>query len=345
MWAVRNDTDFAVERGFARDRDGSEIWLVAVRATFQILPGGGLELAPEQDPVVLAPQFTGEPPRASLRYDGDLVRTKAGTDVILHGNAHAPANRPVATVEASLRLGTLHKRLNVHGDRVWERAAGGLVPSKPEPFLTRPIAYEFAHGGPLGDTPEAGLDPMNPAGIGRINQEGEPVPAVESPEAPVLAVNSTAPPAGFGPIASHWQPRAKLAGTYDAAWQESRQPLLPADFNDDFYRCAPPDQQVQGFLQGGEEVALGNLTPSGMLRFQLPRVSLGFRTRIDGGTTHHRGQLHTVIIEPEELRLILVWQTALPCHHTLYSLKETIVFEKQRNPLGGRSESQPAVMS
>jgi hypothetical protein len=138
----------------------------------------------------------------------------------------------------------------------------------------------------------------------------------------------------------------RLAGTYDAAWQRSRQPLLPDDFDDEFYRCAPVDQRVGGFLQGGEEVALGNLTASGLLRFRLPRVSLGFRTRIEGGTTNHRGQLHTVIIEPEESRLILVWQTALPCHHTLYSLQETVVFEKQRNPPGRQRESlsQSAVL-
>jgi hypothetical protein len=26
----------------------------------------------------------------------------------------------------------------------------------------------------------------------------------------------------------------------------------------------------------------------------------------------------------------MVWQTALPCHNTLYSLEETVVFEKER---------------
>jgi hypothetical protein len=45
---------------------------------------------------------------------------------------------------------------------------------------------------------------------------------------------------------------------------------------------------------------------------------------------HHSPNLHTVIIEPDEQRLIMVWNIALPCHHTLYTLEKTIVFEKEQ---------------
>jgi hypothetical protein len=30
----------------------------------------------------------------------------------------------------------------------------------------------------------------------------------------------------------------------------------------------------------------------------------------------------------------MVWQTAFPCHHTLYTLKGTTVFEKEERSLG-----------
>jgi hypothetical protein len=109
---------------------------------------------------------------------------------------------------------------------------------------------------------------------------------------------------------------------------------VPHDFQDAFFRCAPADQQAPGFLRGGEEVVLHNLTPEGLVRFALPRVALGFRTRVGGGTTHHRGDLHTLVIEPEARRFMMVWQTALPCHHTLYTLRETVVVEKERVALG-----------
>ena len=337
MWAVRNETKFATERSFVRDRDGAEVWIVAVRATYEILNEGDPVLLPEQGPVVMAPVFFDDPAKGSLRYDSDLVRTKSGTDVLLHGTAYSPNGRPAERVETLLQVGTIRKVLVVHGDRTWERGATGLSPSEPAPFTSKPICYESAMGGPLDSTESAALDFSNPAGIGRIAESGKPVPAIELPDSTINGPKSEARPAGYGPIPGQWKMRADLAGTYDEKWEKARQPLVPEDFNDEFFRCAPPDQQVKGFLQGGEEVVLRNLTPSGLLRFKLPRVSLGFRTRIDGGITHHKGQLHTVIIEPDAKRLILVWQTALPCHHTLYSLKETVVFEKERIPLGGGS--------
>jgi hypothetical protein len=333
MWAITNQTKFKAERTFARDADGAEIWIVAVRATFSISLDGQVAVAEEQDDVCLAPKYFGEPGRSSLRYDTDLVRTKPGTDVMLHAHAHAPYGRPVQALDVSWTVGSLSKEIRVVGDRVWWNASFNprsvdLVPSEPQPYLSCPISYERAWGGvlPGGDA----RDPFNPAGIGTNAAPGQPVPNIEYPANPVRSSRYNGPPAGFGPIPCDWQPRVKFAGTYDEAWQKERQPLVPKDFQDSYYRCAPADQQVNGFLKGGEEVILRNLTPEGLLRFRLPQVSLGFNTRIVGGTTHHRAQLHTVIMEPEERRLIMVWQTALPCHHTLYTLKETVVFEKER---------------
>ena len=63
-------------------------------------------------------------------------------------------------------------------------------------------------------------------------------------------------PAGFGPIARHWSPRVKFAGTYDAKWKQERLPLSPADFDDRFYLCVPEDQQAPSYLKGGEPVEL-----------------------------------------------------------------------------------------
>ena len=332
MWAVTNQTKFKADRAVARSAAGAEIWIVAVRATFSVSLDGRVTVADDQDDVCLAPKYFGEPGGSSLRYDLDLVRTKPGTDVVLHGYAHAPGGRPVQFVDSSLVVGSLSKQLRVFGDRSWRETLSDVYPSEPQPFVSLPIRYERAWGGTLPKS-EA-RDPFNPGGIGADAVPGKPVANVEYPGKPIRSPRHQGPPAGFGPIPGHWQPRAKLAGTYDAAWRKERQPLVPKDFHDAYFRCGPADQQFNGFLQGGEEVDLRNLTPEGFLRFRLPRISLGFSTRIAGGIEHHRGQLYTVIIEPEERRLIMVWQTALPCHHTLYTLKETIVYEKERVPLG-----------
>jgi hypothetical protein len=332
MWALTNQTRFKAERTFARDQEGAEIWIIAVRGTFAISEAGSVALAEDQQDVCRVPKYFGEPGKTSLRYDMDLVRTKRGTDVILHAHAYAPGGRAASSVDVSWSVGPLSKRLRIFGDRVWRKDWSTLEPDEPQPFTSIPIRYERAWGGPVRN--REAFDPFNPVGVGTDASLDAPVPNVESPDNPIRSSLHPGPPAGFGPIPFGWQPRVKLAGTYDEAWRNERRPLVPNDFEDGYFRCAPADQQVNGFLQGGEEVTLRNLTPDGLLRFELPRVSFGFRTRIAGGLTQHRGSLHTVIIEPQERRLIMVWQTALPCHHTLYTLKETVVFEKERKQLG-----------
>jgi hypothetical protein len=75
---------------------------------------------------------------------------------------------------------------------------------------------------------------------------------------------------------------------------------------------------------------LHRLTPEGHLAFTLPKIALGFQTRFtDGELIHHRASLHTVVIEPDVPRLVMVWQTALPCHHKVMKLESTTIIEKK----------------
>ena len=97
--------------------------------------------------------------------------------------------------------------------------------------------------------------------------------------------------------------------------------------------CSPADQRTDDYLRGGELVELENLTPDGELRFVLPRVDLQFRTRIDNRIEEHRGDLATVIIEPDHLRVIMVWQSVLAVRNDGDYLEETVVTE--RDPAEG----------
>jgi hypothetical protein len=340
MWAVENQTPFATERTFVRDRDGAEIWLVAVRATFDILPNGRLQIAKSQLPVANAPKFVGKPALSSLRWDTDLPRTKLGTDVLLNGSAHVPGGRPQREVEVTLQVANIKKSLLVSGPA--HRDASGVA-TQPEPFQTQPITYERAFGGPITQNTKSGLHAFtsfNPLGMGLDESPGAAIPQVRYPGTRVDDVPTNKRPAGFGAICSSWMPRRQLAGTYDEKWKRERQPLLPEDFNDEFYYAAPEDQRVPGYLRGGEQVELTNLTPSGRLTFRLPQIAFGFRTSMGGGVEQHRGNLHTVLIEPDRNRLVMVWHTSLPCHHTLYTLKRTIVFQKERR--GAENEDRSA---
>lgn len=334
MWALDNRTPFAAERAWVRDRDGAEIWLVAVKATFDISPDGHTRVAGEQPPVLRAPLYHGEPGRSSIRYDADLVRTKQTTDVTVVGHAHAPKGQPVERLDVGFRIGTdFQKVVKVIGDRRW----GTLGASAPEPFVQMPLVYERAYGGvdPKSAHPEQDWDWRNPVGRGfaktGAHLDGTLLPNIELPGQLISGRGDRPAPAGLGAIDCHWQPRASYAGTYGEAWMASRQPLLPDDFDDRYHQSAPRDQQAPQFLRGGEPVTLLNLSPLGNLRFTLPKVYLGFETVFFDGSheIHRERRLHSVIFEPDFPRVSLVWHTALPCHHKVQKLKHTRITLKR----------------
>ena len=333
MWALTNKTPFAAERTWGRDKDGAEVWLVAVKGTFLISANGHTQLADEQMEVCFAPKFRCEPEQSSLLYDSDLLITKSSTDIILHGHAYAPRGLPAIKMDVALKIANFSKTLRVIGDRLWQNSLLGIKMSKPQPFVKMPLIYERAFGGTdqLSENPKHhGWEPSNPVGVGFATRAehliGKPAPNIEDPKSLIRHWKNRLRPAGFGPIAGHWSPRVEFAGTYDEKWKNDRLPLFPEDFDERFYQCAPEDQQVQGFLMGGELVEMYNLTPNGMLRFRLPRVMLGFRTNFgDYDEKQHRAVLHTVILEPDVPRVLMVWHSKLPCHYKVQKLLDTTI--------------------
>lgn len=329
MWDLVNTTPFTAERSFARDRDGAEVLLVVVKAVYGIDPVAGIYLAPQQEPILRAPVYAGDPGASSLLHEADFARGKPATDVLVLGHAYSAAGVPGLAVEASLRAGPIHKRVLVVGDRVWERHLGEPALSDPAPFLRMPLGYERAFGGRSGDA----VDPRNPVGTGFAASakaiHGLRAPNLEDPARPIVAWDDRPRPMSFGPIDRAWSPRRERAGTHDDAWQRERMPLVPSDHDDRSQQAAPDDQQAPLGLRGGEAFELRHLTPDGVLEFTLPSVPLRFRTRVDGGDVKHRGRLHTVTIEPDRRRLTLVWQAELPCHATIGSLERTTVSLKR----------------
>jgi hypothetical protein len=333
MWALTNNTPFAAERSWVRDKNGAEVWLVAVKGTFLIGPDGLTHLADDQMEVYLAPKFQGKPDQSSLLYESDLVHTKSSTDVILQGHAYTPREQLNTEVDVTLKVVNINKTLRVIGDRIWQDSLLGLKMSKPKPFTKMPLTYERAFGGTdqTSENPKHhGWEPRNPVGSGFATRMehlvGKPAPNIEDPKSLIRNWKDRPRPLAFGPIAGHWSPRIKFAGTYDEKWKKERLPLLPEDFDERFYQCAPEDQQVPGFLKGGELVELHNFTPSGFLWFRLPCARLSFTTYFDDfDEKEHYAVVHTVIIEPDVPRVIMVWHTNLPCHHKVQKLLNTAI--------------------
>jgi hypothetical protein len=331
MWAIGNRTPYKAGKTWTRDKNGVHEWIVCVKGTFDIKPDGSVVPAEDQlDPLRVC-EYSGEPGLSSVRYDADLVAMKPTTDVLLNGTAYAPGGRPSAHFSVSLRAGPVRKTIAVRGNREWVGGPFGQRPSAAEPVVQLPIVYERAYGGYDRTDPDPAcqrMDARNPIGRGVAaavgRRIGQPLPNFEYPTGNL----ENDGPAGFGVIDSFWSPRRELAGTYDEKWEEHRRPLLAEDWNPRALLSAPADQRPESYFRGGEVFELINLTPNGELRFVLPKIHFTFSTRIDTRIEEHRARLVTVIIEPDHLRVIMVWLTSLACPTDADYLEQTVIRQK-----------------
>lgn len=322
MWQVKNQTPYAVKHGWIRGRHGEEIWTVALKATFDILPDGTTQLSSHQLPVNAGPVLSHD--SETLLYDADLGPVKNTTDIILNSHAVSPNGNRVTSVPVGLRVGKILRLARVYGDRIWD----GKRYCEPEPFNRMPLSYSRMSRGEF-----------LPSGHGNFNPVGIPVdehPETGKSKLPNIEFYGEDKTPGFGALPRHWPGRLQFAGTYDEKWQQEQAPLLPDNLDDRYWQCAPPPLYAGGRLKGGEVVCLGNLTPpgyghNGLLIFALPRIVPSFRTQFyDGSVRYHQSRLHTVIIESDFPRVSLVWHSALPCHHLVNQLESTTVSEKKR---------------
>ncbi len=315
MWLLRNETPFSAESTWTRDERGAEFWLVALRACFDIGPDGRQTVAAEQTAVQRAAVFTGDPATSGLVEDNDFVLHKDGTDVLVRGRAYARERTPATHCSVRLAVQSIDKTLNVAGDRQLSHGALGLSIARPQPFLDMPLTWERTYGGWDRRGGKDEWEPRNPAGTGFASDPAHlheaVAPNVEYPDAPYRGPKSGRP-AAFGPVAQHWQPRVGYAGTYDQRWRDTRDPLVPADFDRRYFRCAPDDQQTQSPLVGYEEVKLWGFTPDGFLGFVVPRIKIDVITTFRRyGDVRQEPSIHTLWLMPDRRRFELVYLSAL----------------------------------
>jgi len=326
MWEIRNETPFPAERLTVVDKHGQRHWVVVVKATFMIEADGQTVRAEHQVPPMLTPEYRGEPGKSSLVYEQDLLAPKPYTDVYLNATAYAPNHSPCSEVIVEFEMPWASKRLHVVGDRVWSRNLMGIdEPGPPRPFLAIPIIYERAFGGYDDASPDCRhhrLHPENPIGVGAFSRD---LPNIK------LLGGSSKQTAGFGASCSYWTPRRDFQGTYDDAWFATQKPLLPLDHDPRNLQCAPLDQQAHPHLEGGETFRLTNLNPDRpLIVFRLPTHTFTFTTFIGERVVRHAAQIHTVVIEPDFPRVIVVWHSNLSCHHDIDDIDATQILEVQR---------------
>src|SRR5450631_2020210 len=315
--AVANKTPFAFEALYLADEEFRPLVVPIVKATFVIERGGRCARAEEQLPLNVSGECWGDDPEtSSYKYEPEVAFIKPATDVVLIGHAYAP-RRDTREMGVSFRVGPLGKDILVSGKRVWFKTLGSVSMTKPVPFEKIPLTYERAFGGWDRDHPDPkkhACEPRNPVGTGFRGAggfvEGIRLPNLEDPRALIKGFGSRAAPVGFGFVSPHWHPRAELAGTFDQAWEKSRSPLLPKDFDRRHLNAASSGLTAAGYLRGDETVTAIGVTPEGPLSFALPAVAhpTVTVTSADARTKPVQMALDTIIVEPDERRVILLWR-------------------------------------
>jgi hypothetical protein len=333
MLQVNNQTGLSATILAAPDPDGIDSVYTVVKGTFSLdrLDASGVPApADEQVAPVLADEYHGEPGSSSIRAPSDLSLIKPATDVLLLGSAHAPDGRPVPWMDVTLTAGPLRRMVRVFGDREW-RAGATVAATAPQPFERMPLVWERAFGGTDQAKGELRGESRNPVGAGFRAADGEKpldglaLPNLEDPLDPITSWKQQPAPVAFAPLSAHWQPRLSFAGTYDEAWQGGRAPYLPEDFDPRFFQLAPDGLVAAGYFRGGEIIEVTGVTPAGRLAFRLPTLPLSIRYHLDAATEPVEAALDTVLIEPDALRVILVWRAVLQCDKKLLRVREITV--------------------
>ncbi len=318
---VRNHTPFAYESVVLTDEEGVPQFVPVVQASFSIEDSRELSLLEEQPEVNVGGEWYGDPVSTSLKLEPQIAFVKPATDVVLRGHAYAPA--PGATeTQVGIRVGPVSKVARVIGDRYLVRRSGTIGVSATQPFEKIPLVYERAFGGwdrRDPDPTQHRCEMRNPVGVGfRANAIADddqvPLPNIEYAEHPFRAYGDAPPPAGFGFLAANWAPRLTFAGTYDAAWDRQRKPLLPLDFDRRFFNAASVGLVTPAYLQGNESAIVIGASPRGRVAFDLPGipppkciVELRGRKRVTPAA-----HLDTVIVDMDRQVLTLTWRSHLP---------------------------------
>ena len=335
MWEVKDTSPFESLGYFVRDRRGAEHWVVATRATFDIHAGGLVKVSETQEPVRLAPEYA-DSDSLELSAETDICPFRPRVDFLVQGVACLPGMKAATHLTASVTAGSFTKRASVFGERAVKQKDGRLTGGKPEEFGGIRLTWRNALGGadPFAQDAGRGLHTHNPIGTGWAGAwehlpDGAEIalPHIENPDALLTPGRPQPQPHGFGAIQPHWRPRRDHAGTYDAAWQAGRAPLLPDDFDDLFYQSAPAGQQLD--LKGGEQIRAENLHPDGAFEFRLPQIILEASTRIGSEKTASRFKLISVSLDTERKRLGMVWNTLVACNGRDHLVEGSTVSVKQ----------------
>jgi hypothetical protein len=329
---ILNVTPFAAAILPAQDRDGRDLAVAAVRATFLFTARGEVTRAPPAAQIAVLPAdaHLGDPATTSVRLAGEATPARPGTDVAILGHAYGRGRKEV---EAGFQVRDLRKTVVVSGPRQWV-AGFPVAIAGPVAFEQAPLRWEQAFGGTYEDAGRPVPFHENPVGVGFARElvDRSPLPSVEARGGRVRTPKDRPTPGGLGFVPQGWKQRSRFAGTYDAAWEKVRRPLFPEDLDERFWNAVPQDQVLRPKLAGGERLVLLNVHPDAeTVALAVPRVTLAATFRIRDAETALPMTADTLLVEPDEGRLAITYRAILPVGDDRLRLR-SVVFRERGTP-------------
>ena len=321
---------FAVEKMGPRKRMYD---VVIVKAAYGLLLSGGrYELAPFAPDVTPTIHMSDEPydfdggAYAALRFTGDAILYKPGTDFFITGSSTPPdAQTRILAAEITIKAQDKEysQRMHLHGKRHWQWSLiKGWHLSQSQPIEKIALRYDLAYGGSYQKEDYWERFAANPVGRGyfpvhRMDREVYyPAAEIELAHNPLVAVDKPIQVPGLGPIPRAWEARKKYAGTYDAEWKaelrRNQTADYPADFNPLFFQAAHPSWVCSPYLQHGASIQALGLTGDKAVSVKLP----DFAITLNGASSNaemppQNMNLDTVELDTEKMRVNLVWRLTL----------------------------------
>jgi hypothetical protein len=321
MLQLDNRTDWSagLYPGWGRNRQRQQTLVFKVGYSFDAQ--GTLSHLP-QPPIEEADRYRSDPENSSLVAASEIVPFKKGGEFLLHGSAHPVGpGESVLRVQVSLRQRNdefWSKELRVFGRRSWQRKLFTVMPGTPE-RIEEPVAliYENAYGGFDPRNLEACFR-ANLAGVGfslrGFRTKGLTLPQIECGPHFITGPASRVSPAGFGPLAPHWEPRSKEAANIDIEAIEFGGCPWSKEPSEALYNAAPLDQRFERPFEGVLTLQLKGLVADAPLdvMIHLPKIEphIFFSGRADIEIPPPK--CDTLIIDTDRRQIHLVWRSALP---------------------------------
>lgn len=198
----------------------------------------------------------------------DTGHAKGYAECLLAGNAYALGGQAVEQMSIELKIGKIHKAVQVIGDRTCTQNLRSV--SSPQPFVRMPLGDQQSYGGVGFKENSKGkgvLDKANVDSQANIYHLANLYLADDdiTPDKKIRRVASFLP-RDF----SHPQ-RAQYQGTYNQEWLDHVHPGFPSDTDSRLFNVAAPEQQQPQTFFPGESYSLSGMHPQHpQLKSRLP---------------------------------------------------------------------------